>query len=466
MSHVQNDRTDSVIQPSQQEIKNTIFSMVWPVAIENILQMLIGFVNTAMVGRLGAASILAVGLAGRIGMFVWIIFSAIATGVTVLTARALGAKDKDGIGITAMQGIIVTISIMLPIICVLYVFAPQFMYLLNATPDSLLIGVSYLKIWAFSIPFQALFMVISGVLRGTGDTQTPMQIAFVINIVNAAFSALLIFGRFGFPVLGFKGPAVATIIGQALGAMLAVWILYIRRTEVNLHLDGGFSFDMPVIRRILAIGVPASSEMFLWQLAAIVLFRLVNSFGTVAGAAYQLGLQAEGISYMPAAGFGITATALVGRSLGAKDVDLAQRYIKQLISWGLMLTSIATAILLFAPKLLMRILTDDFAVIALGAQYVMIMGLSQIPQQTCATLGGSLRGAGDTITPMVAAAVGIWGCRIPMAFILSKRLGLPGIWWAINLDQYVRLSVVGWRYKTGRWKTQIDDDVFLEISKF
>ena len=442
---------------SQQEIKRTIFAIVWPVAIENILQLLIGFVNIAMVGRLGAAVILAVGLAGRVGMFVWIVFGAIGTGTTVLTARALGAKDGDAIRKIAVQGLAATICLIGIVTGVVFIYAPGFMELLNATPESFEYGVKYLRLWAFNIPFQALFMVMSAVLRGTGDTRTPMQIAFVINIVNATLSALLIFGKLGFPEIGFKGPAIGTIIGQATGAGIALWFLARPKSGVGLRLDSKFSLDMPLIRKLLGIGIPASGEMFFWQIAGIILFRLVNEFGTLAGAAYQLGLQAEGISYMPAAGFGIAATALVGRSLGAGDSRLAERYVKQLVHWGVALTTGTTAILVLGPKVLMRILTDDPAVIVLGAEYVLIMGLSQIPQQVSGTLGGSLRGAGDTVTPMVAAALGIWGCRIPVAFILSRRFGLPGIWWAINLDQYVRLLVVGWRYKTGRWKTGLKE---------
>jgi Na+-driven multidrug efflux pump len=105
----------------------------------------------------------------------------------------------------------------------------------------------------------------------------------------------------------------------------------------------------------------------------------------------------------------------------------------------------------------MSILTNDQPVIVLGAQYLLIMGLSQIPQQISMTLGGSLRGAGDTVTAMVAAGVGIWGFRIPFAFILSKSLGIYGVWWAINLDQWVRVLIVGYRYLTGKWKSAVGE---------
>ncbi len=444
-------------EPSQSELRRSIFTMVWPVAIENVLQLLIGFVNTGMVGRLGAATILAVGLAGRVGMFVWIIFGSIGTGTTVLIARAIGAGDQGQVRKVAQQALLMTIALMGFVAGAASVFAPHLLSLFKATPEAMPIGVAYLRILAFSVPFQALYLVISAILRGSGNTRVPMQIAFVINLVNAGLSYVFINGVGGFPEMGFRGPAIASIVAQMTGAVIAAWYLFSGRSGVGIQLRDRLSVDLRLIRRILGIGVPSSAEMMFWQLAAIVLFRLINDFGTTAGAAYQLGLQAEGISYMPAAGFGIAATALVGRSLGARNPQLAERYIKQIVRWGIGLTSVTTAILVLGPRLLMGILTNDAAVTAIGARYLMIMGFSQIPQQIAGTLGGSLRGAGDTVTPMISATVGIWGCRIPLAFLLSRSFGLPGIWWAINIDQYARLAVVGFRYLQGKWRTSVGD---------
>jgi len=447
-------------EPSQSQLRRTIFSLVWPVSLENILQMLIGFVNTALVGRLGAATILAVGLSGRVSMFVWILLNMVGTGATVLIAQAVGAKDEERVRRIVRQALLVAMIMMVFISGTTYVYAASLLSMFKATPEALPLGVTYLRILAFSMPFQALYLVMSAILRGMGNTRVPMQIAFVINLVNAGLSYVLIPGRFGFPALGFRGPAFAAIVGQLTGMSIAAWYLYSPRSGVRLRFMERVSLDARLIGRLLRIGVPSSAEMLFWQLASIILFRLINQFGTVAGAAYQIGLQAEGISYMPSAGFGIAATALVGRSLGARNLPLAERYIKQIVRWGVTLSVVATAILVLAPRALMGILTNDQAVIAMGAQYLLLMGFSQIPQQISMTLGGSLRGAGDTVTAMVAAGVGIWGCRIPLAFLLSRTsLGIAGVWWAINIDQWVRVVIVVWRYFQGKWKTAIQNGV-------
>lgn len=446
-------------EPTQAELRKRIFAMIWPVSMENVLQMLLGFVNTAMVGRLGAATILAVGLSGRVAMFVWIIFGAIGTGATVLVARALGAGDQDHVRRVAQQALLLALAPMVIVAAIAFIWAPSLLMMFKSTPDALPIGVAYLHILAFSMPFQAIYLVISAILRGTGNTRTPFLMAVGINVVNLIFNAVLIFGKLGFHPMGYRGSAVATIFAQFAGAAMAVWYLYSKHSGLGMRLRDRVTADVAVMRRILGIGVPSSAEMLFWQISTIILFRLINSFGTVAGAAHQLGVQAEGISYMPSVGFAITATALVGRALGGRNSHLAERYIKEILRWGIALSICASAVLVLMPRALMSLLTNDQAVIALGAQYLLLMGLSQVPQQISGTLGGSLRGAGDTVTSMLAAGVGIWAFRIPFAFLLAQRfhMGIYGAWWAINLDQYVRLVIVGYRFLRGKWRTAVGD---------
>ena len=175
-------------EPSMRELRRNILNMVWPVAAENVLHFLIGFVNTAMVGRLGAATILAVGLSGRVGMFVWIIFNAIGTGTTVLIARAIGAGDPQRVRRVAQQALLLAITVVGVVGTAVFTFAPSLLLVFKATDEALPIGVAYLRILVFSLPFQVIFMGISAILRGSGNTRVPMQIAVVTNVVNVAHS--------------------------------------------------------------------------------------------------------------------------------------------------------------------------------------------------------------------------------------------------------------------------------------
>jgi putative MATE family efflux protein len=443
------------LEPTLPELRRNILTVIWPVTVESILQMSVGFVNTAMVGQLGASVILAVGLSGRVSQIVWALISAIGTGATVLVARAIGAGDEHQLRRIAEQSLLATLGISLFVTLLAFTLAPQLLHLFGAADDVVAIGTRYLRLLAFSMPFQAFYLVISALLRGTGNTRTPMIIAFVINGVNAMLNWILIFGHLGFPALGFRGSAIATIAAQLVGATLAVWYILSPGSRFPVRLRERIRFDRQLLGRIIGIGLPSTAESFFWQAGTIILLVLINSFGTIAGAAHQLGLQAEGLSYMPAAGFGIAAMAFVGQSLGARNIRLAERYVKEITIWVALLTVVTASMLFFLPRGVMRLLTRDNDVIALGARYLMLMACAQIPQQIGGVLNGTLRGAGDTRTPMFIAAIGIWVIRLPLAFLLSRtfHLGIVGVWWAMTLDLFVRFIIVIWRFSTGRWKT-------------
>lgn len=455
--------TETVITPqaarptdlSQAQLRSNIFRMIWPVTVDSVLQMTVSFLNTAMVGRLGAATILAVGTSGRIGMIAWALFSAIGTGATVLVARAVGADDPVRVRRVIQQMLLTTWMLIAVVVTAAYFLAPQMLSLFNVAPDVLKVGTGYLRVLVWSMPFQALYLVISAALRGSGNTLTPMLIGIVINAINATLNWVLIFGNLGAPAMGYRGSAVATIVAQLVGAAIAVWFLFSSGARLQLNIRDRIAADGGLMWKILSIGLPSTAESFFWQAGTIILMRLINGFGTVAGAAHQLGIQAEGLSYMPAAGFGIAAMAFVGQSLGARNVPLAERYVKEINKWVILLTIFTASLLFFFPKTVMHILTTDRAVIDLGARYLVLMALAQLPQQVSGVLNGTLRGAGDTRTPMMIAGGGIWVIRLPLAYLLSVafHMGIFGVWWGMTIDLFIRFGLSFWRYSTGKWKS-------------
>lgn len=451
-------------EPSQAQLRANISRMIWPVTVDSVLQMTVSFLNTAMVGRLGAAVILAVGTSGRISMIAWALFSAIGTGATVLVARAVGADDPVRVRRVIQQMLLATLLLIAAVVSLAYFYAPQMLSLFNVPPDVLAVGAAYLRILVWSMPFQALYLVISAALRGSGNTLTPMLIGIVINAINAVLNWVLIFGNLGAPALGFRGSALATIVAQFVGAAIALWFLYSPRARLQLSIRDRIVADFPLMWKIFSIGLPSTAESFFWQAGTIILMRLINSFGTIAGAAHQLGIQAEGLSYMPAAGFGIAAMAFVGQSLGARNVKLAERYVREITKWVIILTVFTASLLFFFPKAVMRILTTDRSVIDLGARYLVLMALAQLPQQISGVLNGTLRGAGDTRTPMLIAGSGIWLIRLPLAWLLASHIriggltlgfdiGILGVWWAMTIDLFIRFGLSFWRYSQGKWKT-------------
>lgn len=443
---------------SQEEMRRNIFAMVWPATIENVLQMAVGMVSSAMLGRVGAVAIGAVGLGRRITMLIWGFFAAIGTGTTVMVARSVGAKDRAKAGRYAEQAFFLALSMVLVVSILASIFTREILVLLYNTSGELLdVGTDYLRIAIWGVPFMAIMQITGAIMRGAGNTKVPMQVATVINLVNVALSYTLIFGHFGFKPMGVIGAAWASNIAQAVGALLAMFIMLYRQDNLVFKLRGVRIVGADV-RALLGIGLPTAAENILMQLGQIMLTGLVVSFGNIALAAHQQGLTAESLSYMPAVGFSVAATAFVGQSMGAGSTKLAERYVRELSKWSLILTAFTASFLVFTPKLVFGILTDVPEVINLGAYYLILMGIAQIPQQLSSVFNGALRGAGDTKAPMVIGALGLWGVRLPFSYFLSLRLGwgIRGVWAAMTLDLFVRFAFSSLRFYRGRWKAQLD----------
>lgn len=460
MEHNKTLAADSIDVP-QSEIRRRIFGMVWPATIENVLQMLVGIVATGMLGKIGAEAVSAAGLGNRITQIIWCLFSAIGTGATVLIARAFGAKDQQAAQRTAQQSMILALGLVgVMTILIWFLARPLLVLLFNPKEDLLASAYIFLRIAVWGMPFMAVMQVVGAIMRGAGNTKTPMQIAFFVNIVNVVANYVLIYGIFGSRALGMIGAAIAMLISQMVGAGLAIYAITRPLAVIQLSVRKKAKTDAKEMKRILGIGVPAAFESLFWQFSSIIMMGLIVTFGTNALAAHQLGLNAESLSYMPSAGFGIAATAFVGQSLGAGRLDLARRYVKEITKWGIILTVFTGGLLLLVPVQIMSMLSDEADVIELGAVYLRLMGLVQIPQLISGILNGAMRGGGDTKAPMYIGGIGLWGIRIPFSFILSQRLGfgIVGVWLAMTLDLAMRFILTFARYRSGKWKRALADD--------
>lgn len=444
--------------------RRRIFQMVWPAAIESTLNYLVGVVVLAMMGRLGPQAVGAVGISTRVLQVFWALSQTLTVGATVFVARAVGQGDANQarrVTATALRWVVLGGSVGA---LLLWWAALPIVRLFGANADLLAEGALYLRYSAGSVLVNGVLLVAGACLRGAGDARTPMVVAAIVNVLNAFGQFALVFGRWGFPAWGLAGSALAMVAAQAAGAAFMLGFLsrpnstlFLRPTLVGWHVAGRHPAQLKVhspslARQIARLGFPASLEMLFWQVGQIVLTILVVHFGTVALAAHQLGIQAEGLSYMPAAGFAVAATTLVGQALGSGQRDEAHWTVKEIACWSGGFTLVTALFLFVFPGPIMRLLTNDQAVIAIGVYYLMIMAFVEIPQQLTGVLSGALRGMGDTRSPMFIAAAGIWLVRLPLAVILGRLLGLGilGVWWAMAVDLAFRFALALWRYDRAR----------------
>lgn len=429
------------IELSKKDIRKKILSMILPITTENVLQMMVGFVSMAMIGRIDTFAIAAVGLSMRITQIVWALFKGITTGATVFVAQAYGANDFAKVRKIIHQTLISTIAFVVLIQQYIYWNAPRILTWFGAKEELLENSIIYVRSVSWGLPFVAIMLVVTGALQGMGNARTPMVIAFFMNGANVIISWFIIFGNMRFPQLGIMGAGIATAISQAIAALLGLYALFSKNGVLSSLLNKSFfKFDMKQIGAVYKVGTPAAFESIFWQLCSVFLTKIMLDFGATAMAAHQLGMQAESISYMPAMGFGVAATAFMGQAIGAMNTKLAKEYLKEISLGSILITMVSTIVLWFFPASVMRLLTDQQEVIELGVVYLRLMAVVQIPQNLGGVINGALRGAGYTRIPMVIAGSGLWLVRLPLAYVLSKTMGygIVGIWIAMTIDLVFR----------------------------
>lgn len=446
---------DLAASASRQSVRVKVLALAWPAIVDQFLTMAVNMVDTAMVGRLGASALAAVGLGAQVMMMATAIFASVTTGTTALVARFIGASEPEEACRTARQSLILGVCIAFVTSLFFVVFADGIVEVLfsQAETDVLAGAAAYVRIVGLGLIPQFLLIVTNSVLRGAGDTKTPMRITATANVVNAIGNYLLIFGIGVFPRLEVRGAAVATTIAHCVGAFLAIRVLFGGKSVVRLSFHDDFLPDATILKRILNVGIPAGMEQGVMRVGQLAFTMILSSLGTVAYAAHRIAMQAESLSFMPGFGFALAATSLVGQALGAGNPQEAEHVgleAARIAAYGMGLMGL---LFLAFPRALVAVFTSDQAVISHSAAAIRIVAISQPFMAVHMVLAGGLRGAGDTRTVMLVSLVGICGVRLALASLLVYLgYGLVGAWIAMSVDLIIRGCLLYWRFRHGTWK--------------
>jgi putative MATE family efflux protein len=434
--------------------KKIILKLAWPVIAERSLMTFTRIVDMMMVGRIGAAAISAIGLSMQPLFLIQAFGAAVSVGTTALVARFIGAKEENKSGQVLQQSLVIASVTAAVLLSLYFVFAKNIITFMGAEGEVVRLGTTYLKILAPGMFFMFMSFMVFAALRGAGDTQTPMKINILVNLLNVLGNYMLIFGKLGAPELGFEGAAIATSVARSVGGILVIIHVFSKSSKIPVKKKELFNLDFALIQRILKVGLPAAMEQFVMRTAQIFYVKLVAGLGTVAYAAHQVAINAESLSYMPGFGMAVAATTLVGQNLGAQHPQEAEE--SAIESWkiGFLIMGVMALIFLIFPEYLMKLYTSDPEIIRLGARNLRIIAFAQIPMGTQFIFAGALRGAGDTKSVFYSTAISSWVGRLGMAYIFINifHWGLVGAWLAMVVDWSMRGSYVFWRFKKGQWK--------------
>lgn len=440
--------------------RKDVLRIAWPVFIELLLSSLFSMVNMMMIGRIAdsqyaTAATAAIGLTAQPVNLALSLVQALNVGSTAIISRYYGARKYDRMGQVLKHVMLLSIiCFTIPICLIGYVFATPILIFLGAQTDTLQIAVDYFHFMMLSFLFQGFTMTISAALRGVGETKIPMRNNLIANFINMMLNSVLIYGFFGLPALYLTGTGISTIMANAIACVLMTRYLLSGKSSIRFSLKEKFKFDLAILEQLAKISLPSMMEQLVFRVGSITFTMIVSGLGTVVYAAHQIAINLWMISITPGQSLGIAASALTGQSLGAKDIPKAKRYIREITKITLAFSLVVAVFFLCFGDWLASGYTSSNDVRQHLLTVLPILAVIQPVLAYSMTLTGTLRGAGDTIWPMLATLFGVMIVRAGLAHVFVDRLnsGLIGAWWALVGSQLVTCGIVYFRYRTDRWQ--------------
>jgi len=419
-----------------------------PLLVGNLLQQFYNITDSIIVGQfLGKEALAAVSASFFIYYFIISLVIGVGSGTTVVISQLFGAKQYQKVQLAFSSFFIFMLvgGIILSIAGI--IFAEPVFRLTNTPEEVIPQAVAYFRIYIGGTFLFVTFNSIISILRGVGESVRPMLFILITTVLNIAFDLLFILVF----KWGIEGAARATVVSQGIGMCIA--LAYVNNTHPLLSIKKqDMLFDWKLFKESLKIGLPTSVQQCAIALGLIALLGIVNSFGTNTLTAYGAAGKIDTIITQAILTLSGALAAFCGQNIGAGRLDRVKKGVQ-----FTMYTNIALGLLTFAAVYLfgnemMRIFTKDIDVVAIGKEYLLIIGGFFIVHGALNVYNGALRGAGDTLFPMITSLVCLWLIRIPLAYYLSSWLGRNGIWWAIGISITIGLIVTFVYYKIGFWK--------------
>ncbi|MBE0662447.1 MAG: MATE family efflux transporter [Bacteroidales bacterium] len=428
-----------------------ILQFATPMLIGNVFQQLYNVVDSIIVGNfLGKEALAAVGASFPL-LFMLISFViGIASGSTIIIAQYFGAKDINNVrrAIDTMWVFLFFSSIVITALGI--IFSKAIFQLIRLPEDVLPQALLYFNVYMGGIILFFGFSATSAILRGLGDSKTPLYFLVIATITNIALDLLFIVVF----KWGIAGAAYATIISQG-GAFISA-IIYLNRTHAVFNLSWRkLEFDWLIFKKSLHIGLPSGLQQTFVSLGMLALFRIVNDFGTDTVAAYSVALRIDSLAALASMNFGAALSTYVGQNLGAKKPERVYAGLVATLKMSSFVSLIVTLVVILFRHQLMGMFTSDPVVIDIGAEYLLIVCSFYVVFSAMFVIGGLLRGAGATLIPMFITLFALWVIRIPASWWLSRQMGVAGIWWAIPLGWAIGAGFSWIYYLKGNWRKKV-----------
>lgn len=434
-------------------------NVAWPAILESFFVALVALVDSLMVSKVGAYAVAAVGLTTQPKFICLALFIAINTSVSALVARRKGQGERESanrILITAITCVVVGVAI---ISSIAVLFANEIIHIMGSEPDTHDSAVAYFRIIIGFTLFNCISLVINAAQRGSGNTKIAMRTNITSNVINVIFNYLLIHGNLGFPALGIRGAAIATVLGTVVACVMSIASLFRKDSFVSIPfmLEKRLFATKRALKDITSFASNVCAEQLMLRVGFLLSTMLAANLGTEAFAAHQVGMNVMHLSFAFGEGLQVAAVTLIGQSLGQEKPEMAKKYGNICQGVGLCISiGLSVLYLLFGRWFFQLYFPNDPSIVEIGLIIMKFMIFIVLFQVSQVVFMGSLRGAGDvrftTITSMLSVAI----VRPAISYIAAYAMGLgvTGIWIGVLGDQLMRLILTGARFRSGKWTTK------------
>ena len=462
------------MQSTQNRHKNTLWivlALAWPTMLEQVLQVAAQYVDSAMVGRLGAVATATVGATVTINWMVGSTVSALAVGFLAFIAREYGAERYENASRAVGQSVLAVLVSGLGFMAITLSLSPFVPGWMNAD-EAIRAGASrYFFIVYTPMLFRAAAVIFGTVLRASGDTRTPMKVNLLVNLVNVVLNYLLIYETRDIALLGHTlrmpgvglgvtGAAIGTAVGYTVGG-IAMTVALWRHPRISPR-GQSLKPDWTIMKPCLRVAVPTALQRFGTSFGYVAFASLINALGTVATAAHSIANTAESAFYIPAYGIQTAAATLSGNAAGMRDGEYMKSITRTLLILEPALMAVSgTVLFLMAPRM-MALFTPDAEVICLGSTVLRMVAVTEPLYGIAVVLEGIFMGVGDTMYAFVCNIAGMWGLRVLGTAILTRRLGygLTAAWGAMIAHNILLCGLFVAHYKSGKWNPMVSGDKF------
>jgi len=434
---------------TQGSIPRAVFLLAIPMILELSLESVFAVVDMFFVSKLGENAIATVGLTESVVTIIYSIAIGLSVAATAIVARRIGEKNPEAAAHAGAQSLIIAIIVTIVISIAGVYFASDILSLMGASADVVRDGAVFTRIMLGSSIAIMLLFLINGIFRGAGNAAMAMKSLWIASITNIILCPVFIH------FFGLKGAAIATTIGRSIGVIYQCYHLFKGSGTLQFY-KRHFAFDGKLMKSIIAIASPATLQFIIASGSWIVLARLVaETGGTTASAGYQIAIRNVVFFILPAWGLSNAAATLVGQNLGAKQIDRAEKSVMLTAKYNAIFMSFVMILFVLCSRFIIRIFTQDEAVVAYGSKALQIIGFGYVFYGVGMVMSQALNGAGDTRTPTIINFCCFWLFQIPFAYFLANTMNLKstGAFIAIPVTETL-IALVSWFFfKRGKWKT-------------